>query len=291
MPKIRRRAFEVLNRIVKSRFPFCVKIDDSVPARICERFESLTKRLHKGKERIDISPSHILKTCGVFSLLLSPAQFRNKSTMNHILTIIHYVVKRARKDGIEFHDVYYEMCLSRVICAFAMSTLVSSRTRKPSRIYKQKNVTILCRYMFKQDLESEASCNCRRLLAMLSRSTFLDLITPESTSCFDIETTTHLARFGCIEKMEQEESYVKGVVRTFLSGKSSALFPSPSSSSPEMSNVIRELSSDVAFFFVFLCREYEHVRIFNPFSLGFKHEKKNNNNNNNNRYENDANVI
>ena len=229
-----------------------------------------------------MSHSHVLKTCGVFSLLLSPAQFRGKSTMNPILSLILCVVNRAREDKIEFHDIYYEMCLSRVICAFAMSTLVSPRTRKPSRIDKKKNVSILCRYMFVQDAKIEASSKSRRLLSILSSPKLFESIISGSSSSFDVDTMNHLARFGCrcnfsilvhtysgifntrtptntgIEKMEQEESYVKAVVCSFLAGK--PLFLSSSSSPSSSSDRISALSSDVAFFFVFLGRQYEYVR-------------------------------
>ena len=238
-----------------------------------------------------MSHSHILKTCGLFSLLLSPAQFRDKPTMNSILKLILSVANRARKDKIEFQDIYYEMCLSRVICAFAMSTLVSPRTRKPSRIDKEKNVGILCNYNFKQDAKIEASCKSRRLLSMLSIPKWFESIVSGSSSSFDVDTMNHLARFGCrccfsvlvhtysgifntrtptntgIEKMEQEESYVKAVVCSFLAGK--PLFLSSSSSPSSSSDRISALSSDVAFFFVFLGRQYEYVRGVSHFNTHY----------------------
>ena len=117
--------------------------------------------------------------------------------MNPILSLILCVVNRAREDKIEFHDIYYEMCLSRVICAFAMSTLVSPRTRKPSRIDKKKNVSILCRYMFVQDAKIEASSKSRRLLSILSSPKLFESIISGSSSIFDVDTMNHLARFGC----------------------------------------------------------------------------------------------
>ena len=67
--------------------------------------------------------------------------------------------------------------------------------------------------------------------------------------------------------MEQEEEYVKAVVYSFLSGK--PFFLSPSSSTSKSSDRISALSSDVAFFFVFLGRQYEYVRGVSHFNTHY----------------------